>query len=183
MNSTVLDGDRNPTGSHLSRTTPPQPSAANSGNLATRTHVSHHQYSSSPAWMGKSSSHNATGGPNSLSMLTEIYPTPRSLAYSHDSHANANANANGRHIPGTTCGEYPPRTTTSPRAGIAGTWRSLQRDDRQLSSSHNVGITPLSLQIPNAVSGMYMTLLTSLMSGHMLLRCHSSRTRMLIMVA
>lgn len=155
MNGTLLDAERIPTSSH------PQPSAANNGSLATRTHTSNYQYSSSQAWVGKSSSHNGPGATNSLSMLTEVYPTPRSLAYSHTSRVNANE----RHNPGT-CGEYPPRTSTSPRATLTGTWRSLQCDDRHLSSSHNVG-APLSLHIPNTVSGTYMTLLKSLVPSHM----------------
>ncbi|GIZ39328.1 hypothetical protein CKM354_000271500 [Cercospora kikuchii] len=126
----------------------PQPSAHDASPSPAHAFASESQYSPSlSAWVGESRSNHA-GVSNSLSMLTEVYPTPRAaLASVHASRPDQ------RHTP-AACGERhdPLRpAVTSPRKSLPGPWRSLHFDDRRISTSQTTVDAPLSLNIPPQV--------------------------------
>ncbi|KAF2210915.1 hypothetical protein CERZMDRAFT_118101 [Cercospora zeae-maydis SCOH1-5] len=122
----------------------PQPSAHHASPSSAHALVAEGRYSPSMrAWPGESRSNHA-GVSNGLSMLTEVYPTPRALA---SVHASPSAQ---RHTP-ATCGErHNPLqpAVTSPRTSSPGSWRSLPFDDRRISTSQTTVDAPLSLHIP-----------------------------------
>ncbi|KAM3415582.1 hypothetical protein BST61_g9103 [Cercospora zeina] len=132
---------------HIHTSPSPQPSAHHASPSSAQTCVpapQRHSPSVMSAWAGESRPNHA-GVSNGLSMLTDVYPTPRTLASVHASPSDQ------RHTP-ATCGErhHEPlqSAVTSPRKSVPGSWRSLHYDDRRISTSQTTVDAPLSLHIP-----------------------------------